>query len=150
MNQWNLAYFLEIWQGIERPARTPHVTFVVASHNRLQFFLCFHKRVLKGCSLFVRDDWMFWKLVFSKSWLRIRLRCSISICFKFLTARWYVVTKDNLVKERGGGGTGGLSLPLPVPYSLTSRTFTPFYLPTLTLHCVAPVFRLIKRIKTRV
>ena len=45
---------------------------------------------------------MFWKPVFSKSWLRIRLQCSISICFKFLTARWYVVTKDNLVEEVGG------------------------------------------------
>ena len=35
------------------------MTYVVASHNRLQFFFffCFHKRVLKGCSVFVRDDW---------------------------------------------------------------------------------------------
>ena len=89
---------------------------------------------------------MFWKLVFSKSWLRIRLRCSISICFKFLTAGLYVVTKDNLVEE-GGGGQGGQSLPLPVPCSPTFRTFMPLYLPTLTLHCVAPIFRLIKRIK---
>ena len=77
----------------------------------IAFKLCFyfHKRVLKGCSLFVRDDWMFWKPVFSKSWLRIRFQCSISICFKFLTAGWYVVTKDNLVEE--GGGTGGSESP---------------------------------------
>ena len=121
--------------------------WLLKSRRIIAFKLCFyfHKRVLKGCSLFVRDDWMFWKPVFSKSWLRIRLQCSISICFKFLTTGWYVVTKDNLVEE--GGGQGGQSLPLPVPCSPTFRTFMPLYLPTLTLHCVAPVFRLIKRIK---
>ena len=83
---------------------------LLKSRRIIAFKLCFyfHKRVLKGCSLFVRDDWMFWKPVFSKSWLRIRFQCSISICFKFLTDRWYVVTKDNLVEE---GGTGGSESP---------------------------------------
>ena len=50
----------------------------------------------------------------------------------------------------GGGGVGeqgGQSLPLPVPRSPASRTFVPLYLPTPALHCVAPVFRLIKRIR---
>ena len=106
----------------------------------IAFKLCFyfHKRVLKGCSLFLRDDWMFWKPVFSKSWSRIRLQSSISICSicKFLTARWYVVLC-----------TLGQSLPLPLQRSPASRTFMPFYLPTLILHCVAPVVRLIKKIK---
>ena len=37
----------------------------------------------------------FVKFVLSKGWLCIRLHCSISICFKFLTAGWYVVTKGN-------------------------------------------------------
>ena len=68
---------------------------------------------------------MFWKIVSSKSWLRIRLQCSISICFKFLTAGWYVVTKDNLVRR---GGTGGSESPasrttfshLPYFYALLS------------------------------
>ena len=48
----------------------------------------------------------------------------------------------------GGGGQGGQSLPLPVLRSTASRTFVPLYLPTPTLHCVAPVFRLIKRIRS--
>ena len=38
-------------------------------------------------------------------------------------------------------------LPLPVHGSPASRDFVPLCLPTLTLHCVAPVFRLIKRIR---
>ena len=37
----------------------------------------------------------FVKIVFSKGWLCIRVQCSINICFKFLTAGWYVVTKGN-------------------------------------------------------
>ena len=40
-----------------------------------------------------------------------------------------------------GGGRHGRS------ESLASRTFVPLCLPTATLHCVAPVFRLIKRIR---
>ena len=49
----------------------------------------------------------------------------------------------------GGGvdGTGGQSLPFPLPRSPAFRTFVPLCLPTPTLHCVAPVFRLIKRIR---
>ena len=45
------------------------------------------------------------------------------------------------------GRQGGQSLPLPVPRSPASRTFVPLCLPTPALHCVAPVFRLIKRIR---
>ena len=55
-----------------------------------------------------------------------------------------------LLIERGGGGRGrqgGQSLPLPVPRSPASRTFVPLYLPTPTLHSIAPVFSLIKRIR---
>ena len=37
----------------------------------------------------------FGKFVFSKGWLCIRLHCSIINCFKFLIARWYIVTKGN-------------------------------------------------------
>ena len=48
----------------------------------------------------------------------------------------------------GGGGQGGQSLPLPVLRSTASRTFVPLCLPTPTLHCVSPVFRLIKRIRS--
>ena len=48
----------------------------------------------------------------------------------------------------GGGGRGAQSLLLPLQCSPTSRTLMPFYLPTReTLHFVAPVFRLIKKIK---
>ena len=46
-----------------------------------------------------------------------------------------------------GGRQGGQSLPLPVPRSPASRSFVPLCLPTPTPHCVAPVFRLIKRIR---
>ena len=35
------------------------------------------------------------KIVLCKGWLSIRLRCSINICFKFLTAGPSVVTKGN-------------------------------------------------------
>ena len=45
--------------------------------------------------------------------------------------------------EDGGGRQGGQSLPLPVYRSPASRTFVPLCLPAPTLHCVAPVFRLI-------
>ena len=51
------------------------------------------------------------------------------------------------VRGGGGGGTGGQSLPFPLPRSPASRTFVPLCLPTPTPHCVAPVFRLIKRIR---
>ena len=37
----------------------------------------------------------FVKFVPSNDWLCIRLHCSINICFTFLTAGWYVVTKGN-------------------------------------------------------
>ena len=47
-----------------------------------------------------------------------------------------------------GGEQGGQSLPLPVPRSPASRTFVPLCLPTLTLHGVAPIFRLIKKIRS--
>ena len=47
----------------------------------------------------------------------------------------------------GGGGQGGQSLPLSVPRSPAPRTFVPLCLPTPALHCVAPVFKLIKRIR---
>ena len=43
------------------------------------------------------------------------------------------------------GGDRGFSLPLPIPRSPTSYTFVPLCLPTPTLHCVAPVFKLIKK-----
>ena len=46
-----------------------------------------------------------------------------------------------------GGGTGGQSLLLSLPRSAASRTFVPLCFPTPTLHCVAPVFRIIKRIR---
>ena len=42
---------------------------------------------------------------------------------------------------------GGPSLPLPVPRSPASRCFVPLCLPTPALHGVAPVVRLIKRIR---
>ena len=43
-----------------------------------------------------------------------------------------------------GGGTGGQSLLLLVPRSPSSRTLVPLCLPTPTLHCVAPVFKIKK------
>ena len=101
--------------------------WLLKSRRLIAFKLCFYfqKRVLKGCSLFVRDDWMFWKPVFSKSWLRIRFQCSISICFKFLTARWYVVTKDNLVEEWGDKGSES-------PASRTMFSHLPYFYATLS------------------
>ena len=47
----------------------------------------------------------------------------------------------------GGVGRGGQSLPFPLPHSPASRTFVPLCLPTPALHCVASIFRLIKRIR---
>ena len=56
--------------------------------------------------------------------------------------------KKNVAKLYfSGRGQGGQSLPLPVPRSPASRTFVPLCLPTLALHRVAPVFRLIKGIR---
>ena len=47
----------------------------------------------------------------------------------------------------GGGGTGGSESPASRVRSPASRTFVPLCLPTPALHCVAPVFRLIKTIR---
>ena len=80
------------------------------------YIFCSHKHVLKrfnrfknACesknlrSSFIKKEVPFlWKMiggfvnfVFSKGLLCIRHHCSINICFKFLTAGWYVVTKGN-------------------------------------------------------
>ena len=77
-------------------------------------------------------------------WLHFLARCTLFVANKKKKV------SSLLLLERGRGGRGrqrDQSLPLPVPRSPASRTFVPLYLPTPTLHSIAPVFSLIKRIR---
>lgn len=73
----------------------------VASQYRLQilfyffFFFALTSMSSRDFPFFVRDDQRFVEIVFSKGWLCSRLQCSINICFRILTAGWYIVTKRN-------------------------------------------------------
>ena len=61
-----------------------------------KFRFCSHKYVFLRVFHFLPEMiWGFAEIIFSKGWLGIRPQCSINICFRILTAGWYVVTKDN-------------------------------------------------------
>ena len=59
------------------------------------FFFALTSMSSRDFPFFVRDDQRFVEIVFSKGWLCSRLQCSINICFRILTAGWYIVTKRN-------------------------------------------------------
>ena len=85
-----------IFVGMRIKVKTSHV----ASQYRLQILFIFFFFALTSMSsrdfpFFVRDDQSFVEIVFSKGWLCSRLQCSINICFRILTAGWYIVTKRN-------------------------------------------------------
>ena len=72
------------------------MAFVVASHYRLQTIFLLSQACLQGSSLLVKYDRRFCKDCLQQGLIVIGLQCSISICFKFLTAGWYIVTKANV------------------------------------------------------
>ena len=59
------------------------------------YIFCSHKHVLKRFSLFIKNDRRFCKICFQLGLIVYQTPFSINICFKFLTAGWYVVTKGN-------------------------------------------------------
>ena len=82
-------------KGKDRPARTSHVAFVVASQYHLQIIFLLSQACLKETFAFCKRWSEVLENLFSARADCIRLHCSINICFKFLIARWYIVTKGN-------------------------------------------------------
>ena len=60
-----------------------------------KLYFCSQEHVLEWFSLFVKEDERFCKICIQQRLIMYQTHCSNNICFTFLTAGWFVVTKGN-------------------------------------------------------